>query len=136
MVLIKRYPNRKLYDTTAKRYITLRQVAELIYRGHAIQVIDHASGEDLTSLTLAQVVLEMEKRSGGSLPLAALIALLQAGSSTLLTHPVTLDEQALLQIWSQHNLPTRDDLQKLIEQVEELTMKVDALSHPSPPPDA
>ena len=53
MPLIKRYPNRKLYDTEAKQYVTLEQIAELIRSGKDVQVIDHESGEDLTALTLS-----------------------------------------------------------------------------------
>lgn len=132
MVLIKRYPNRKLYDTAAKQYITLRQVADLIYRGHEVQVVDHLSGEDLTAITLTQVVLELEKRSGSVPPPAALIAWLQAGSSAPLANPAVPDEHTLLQFWNQHNLPTRDDLQRLIQQVEDLTAKVEALTSAFP----
>jgi polyhydroxyalkanoate synthesis repressor PhaR len=57
MPLIKRYPNRKLYDTEAKSYITLEGVAALIRNGEDVQVIDHESGEDLTTLTLTQIIL-------------------------------------------------------------------------------
>ena len=62
MVTIKRYPNRKLYNTEAKQYITLEGVADLIRQGAEIQVVDHASGEDLTALTLTQITLEQEKK--------------------------------------------------------------------------
>jgi polyhydroxyalkanoate synthesis repressor PhaR len=76
MILIKRYPNRKLYNTTTKQYITLNGLADLIREGEEIQVIDHASGDDLTAVTLTQVVLEQEKKQSGlwsSFPLADLI---------------------------------------------------------------
>ncbi|MGD8735253.1 MAG: polyhydroxyalkanoate synthesis regulator DNA-binding domain-containing protein, partial [Anaerolineae bacterium] len=55
MTRIKRYPNRKLYDTEAKQYITLEGIAALIRQGNEVQVIDHATGEDLTALTLTQI---------------------------------------------------------------------------------
>lgn len=131
MLLIKRYPNRKLYNTAAKQYITLLQVAELIYHGHEIRVVDHASGEDLTAVTLAQVVLELEKRSGGFLSPPALIALLQAGVHAQPILPLS-EEFLLQQIWKQHDLPTRDDLQRLLAQVEDLAAKVEALIEASP----
>lgn len=76
MVLIKRYPNRKLYNTDTKQYITLDGLADLVRDGAEIQVIDHASGEDLTSVTLTQVILDQEKKHSGlwsSFPLADLI---------------------------------------------------------------
>ncbi len=67
MVVIKRYPNRKLYDTIAKQYITLDGVAELVRQGSEIKVVDHASGEDLTAFTLTQIILEQEKKRMGYL---------------------------------------------------------------------
>jgi polyhydroxyalkanoate synthesis repressor PhaR len=85
MPLIKRYPNRKLYDTEAKQYITLEGIAELVRRGEEIQVIDHASGEDLTSLTLTQIIYEQEKKQSGVLPKSVLSGLIQAGSEKLST---------------------------------------------------
>ena len=60
--LIKKYANRKLYDTRTSRYITLDGIAELVREGHEINVVDRANGTDLTQLTLSQVVLSHEKR--------------------------------------------------------------------------
>ena len=85
MAFIKRYPNRKLYDTEAKQYITLDGIAELIREGQDIQVIDHATGEDLTTLTLTQIILEQEKKRSGFLPQAVLTGLVQAGGDRLST---------------------------------------------------
>ena len=59
--LIKKYANRKLYDTRTSRYITLDGIAELVREGHEIKVVDRANGNDLTQLTLSQVVLFHEK---------------------------------------------------------------------------
>ncbi|CAN5548897.1 polyhydroxyalkanoate synthesis regulator DNA-binding domain-containing protein [soil metagenome] len=83
MPLIKRYPNRKLYDTEAKRYVTLDQLTALIQQGADVQVVDHESGEELTSLTLAQIILEQEKKRAGFLPLNLLTDLIRSGGSTL-----------------------------------------------------
>lgn len=83
MLVIKRYPNRKLYDTEAKQYITLEGVAELIRAGEEVQVIDHVSEEDLTALTLAQIIFEQEKKRNGLLPLSVLSGLIQAGGDRL-----------------------------------------------------
>jgi polyhydroxyalkanoate synthesis repressor PhaR len=60
--LIKKYANRKLYDTRTSRYITLEGIAQLVRDGHDIKVVDRDDGRDLTQLTLSQVVLEEEKR--------------------------------------------------------------------------
>lgn len=85
MPVIKRYPNRKLYNTEAKRYITLQEIATLLRQGEEIQVVDHATGEDLTALTLSQVILEQEKRRSGFLPQPVLAGLIQAGGERLST---------------------------------------------------
>src|SRR5437588_12356237 len=60
--LIKKYANRKLYDTRASRYITLDGIAQLVRDGHEIKVVDRDNGNDLTHVTLSQIVLSEEKR--------------------------------------------------------------------------
>src|SRR5262252_7296774 len=60
--LIKKYANRKLYDTRTSRYITLEGIAQLVRDGHEIKVVDRDDGRDLTQVTLSQIVLEEEKR--------------------------------------------------------------------------
>jgi polyhydroxyalkanoate synthesis repressor PhaR len=78
MVVIKRYPNRKLYDTAAKQYIALEGVAELVRKGSEIKVVDHTTGEDLTALTLTQIILEQEKKRPGLLTHSFLTDLIRA----------------------------------------------------------
>ncbi|HEX6304119.1 MAG TPA: polyhydroxyalkanoate synthesis regulator DNA-binding domain-containing protein [Anaerolineales bacterium] len=85
MRLIKRYPNRKLYDTADKCYVTLDDLAALICAGHEIQVLDNTCGEDLTAITLTQIIFEKEKRQGDFLPKSVLTGLIQAGGDTLST---------------------------------------------------
>lgn len=85
MRLIKRYPNRKLYDTKDKRYVTLNDIARLIRDGEEVQVSDHTTGEDLTALTLTQIIVEQEKRHAGFLPRSVLTGLVQAGGERLST---------------------------------------------------
>jgi polyhydroxyalkanoate synthesis repressor PhaR len=82
-MLIKRYPNRKLYETEAKRYITHEHVAELLRQGEEVRVVDYATGEDLTSQVLSQVIAEQEKKRGGFVPRPVLTGLIQAGGATL-----------------------------------------------------
>jgi len=60
--LIKKYANRKLYDTRTSRYITLDEIAQLVRDGHEIKVVDRDNGSDLTKVTLSQIVLSEEKR--------------------------------------------------------------------------
>jgi polyhydroxyalkanoate synthesis repressor PhaR len=83
MIIVKRYPNRKLYNTEAKRYVTLDGIAELIREGEEIQILDHGNGEDLTAVTLSQIIYEQEKKEGGFLPRPLLTGLIQSGGQTL-----------------------------------------------------
>ena len=85
MPVIKRYPNRKLYDTEAKKYITLDGIAELIRQGEEVVVIDHTTNEDLTAVTLTQIIFEQEKKSSGFLPQSVLTGLVRAGGDTMNT---------------------------------------------------
>jgi polyhydroxyalkanoate synthesis repressor PhaR len=83
MPLIKRYPNRKLYDTEAKHYVSLDDIAGLIREGAEVQVVDHATGEDVTSLVLMQIIVGQEKRRRSILPQPVITDLIQAGGDTL-----------------------------------------------------
>lgn len=83
MPQIKRYPNRKLYNTEAKRYVTLDDITEMIREGDDITVIDHESGDDLTTLTLTQIILEQEKKKTGFLPRSLLTSLIRTGGDTV-----------------------------------------------------
>ena len=65
--LIKKYPNRRLYDTKTSSYITLVNVKELVLQNEAFQVIDAKSGDDLTRSILLQIILEEE--GGGGAPM-------------------------------------------------------------------
>ena len=60
--VIKRYTNRKLYDTVESRYVTLDEIALMIKEGVEVQIVDNRTKEDLTSVTLAQIIFEEEKK--------------------------------------------------------------------------
>jgi len=81
--LIKRYGNRKMYDTQASRYVTLDNVAELVRTGEDLRIIDNDNGEDLTAVTFAQIIFEEEKRKNGLLGLPVLRWIIQQGGATL-----------------------------------------------------
>jgi polyhydroxyalkanoate synthesis repressor PhaR len=80
--IIKRYTNRKLYDTDESRYVTLPEIAEMVKDGHDVRIIDNRSKEDLTSVTLAQIIYEEEKRSSGT-PLFVLKGMIRHGGDKL-----------------------------------------------------
>ena len=79
--VIKRYSNRKLYDTQESRYVTLEEIEEMIRAGKEMSVVDAASGEDLTSVTLTQIILENERAHRGSLPTGFLHQLIKHGEA-------------------------------------------------------
>jgi polyhydroxyalkanoate synthesis repressor PhaR len=83
LVVVKRYPNRKLYNTAAKRYVSLDILADLIRQGEDVQVLDHVTGDDVTVPVLAQIIAEQERKQGGFLPLPLLTGWIQAGGETL-----------------------------------------------------
>jgi polyhydroxyalkanoate synthesis repressor PhaR len=68
-VVIKKYENRRLYDTTNSRYVNLEEVAQLLQMGYDVQVIDAASGEDITRLILTQIIVEDAKTPETGFPL-------------------------------------------------------------------
>ena len=179
MRVIKRYSNRKLYDTETKQYVTLDQLANLVREGTELQVVDNSSGEDLTALTLSQIILEQEKKQRGFLPRPVLNALIESGGKPLSTlrqrletplgfikqvdieierriqiliqrgeiaeehgrklrdqllenRPImgfsnTPKDEDIEKILNDHNIPTNQDLQHLITQLETLSQKIDEL---------
>jgi polyhydroxyalkanoate synthesis repressor PhaR len=82
-LLIKRYPNRKLYNTHTKEYISLEQLTDLVRQGVEIRVVDQLHGEDQTAITLSQILLQQEKRQSGFLPIPLLTILVQTGGDAL-----------------------------------------------------
>jgi polyhydroxyalkanoate synthesis repressor PhaR len=79
--VIKRYSNRKLYDTQESRYVTLEEIEEMIRAGREVSVVDAATGEDLTSVTLTQIILENERNHRANLPAAFLHQLIKHGEA-------------------------------------------------------
>jgi polyhydroxyalkanoate synthesis repressor PhaR len=180
MPVIKRYPNRKLYDTETKQYITLEGIAELIREGRDLQVLDYSTREDLTALTLSQIIFEQQKKHSGFLPSPVLRGLIKAGGDTFNTLWSTLastlgfwryvdeeierrvqglvregkltreeschmldklvrrernlhgghwpEEQELERLLAERGMPTRVDLQQIVEQLDELAGKLQELS--------
>ncbi len=77
--IIKRYANRKLYDTEHSRYVTLDQISEMIRAGDDVKIVDNKTKEDLTTVTLAQIIFEEEKKQRSFLPLNAMRNIIQSG---------------------------------------------------------
>jgi polyhydroxyalkanoate synthesis repressor PhaR len=81
--VIKRYANRKLYDTQRSRYVTLDQIADMIRGGDDVKIVDNNSKEDLTTVTLAQIIFEEEKKQKSFLPLHAMRNIIQSGGERI-----------------------------------------------------
>ncbi|MCZ6605562.1 MAG: polyhydroxyalkanoate synthesis repressor PhaR [Alphaproteobacteria bacterium] len=67
-IIIKKYANRRLYDTRASRYVTLENLAEMVRAGDAFEVVDAKTGEDLTRQVLAQIIFDAEAKGANMLP--------------------------------------------------------------------
>jgi polyhydroxyalkanoate synthesis repressor PhaR len=79
--VIKRYGNRKLYDTAARRYVALPELARLVAGGAELRVLDQRSGEDVTALVLAQLVLEQVRERSARIPGQLLARLVRLGAA-------------------------------------------------------
>ncbi|NTU63515.1 MAG: hypothetical protein HGB05_08950 [Chloroflexi bacterium] len=101
MPLIKRYANRKLYDTESKRYITLDGIAEMIRQQQDVKVVDHETGEDITALTQAQIIFEQERKLRSGIPRTVFTNIIQTSSDTL------------SQVW--HALIPPEELKKAVD---------------------
>lgn len=83
--VIKRYSNRKLYDTKDSKYVTLQQIGEMVRAGEEVQIIDNATKEDKTEVTLALIISEDLKSQPRSVPLGTLRDLIQERGERLLS---------------------------------------------------
>ena len=83
---IKRYANRKLYDTRESRYVTLEHIAAMVRAGDDIRVVDNTTQTDMTTATLAQIIFEEEKATP-RLSLAGLRGIIQSATPPVPTVP-------------------------------------------------
>lgn len=83
--IIKRYSNRKLYDTKDSQYVTLQQIGEMVRRGEHVRIIDNKTKEDKTEVTLALIISEDLKNRPSSVPLGTLRTLIQVRGERLLS---------------------------------------------------
>ena len=78
-IVIKKYENRRLYDTSNSRYINLDEIAQLIRDGRDVQVVDAATGEDITRPVLTQIIMDQAKEPDSTFPLDMLSPVLWPG---------------------------------------------------------
>ena len=89
--LVKRYGNRKLYDTSESRYVTLEEIGRWVKAGEEVKILENDTGEDLTAVTFAQIILEEERRKSGLLSLRMLREIIQHGEAALQGLAATVD---------------------------------------------
>jgi len=82
-ILIKKYANRRLYNTDTSKYVTLNQVSDLVRGGTAVEVVDAKTGEDVTAFILTQIVVEEAKTKNILLPAPLLHVIIQYGDNIL-----------------------------------------------------
>ena len=85
--LITRHANRKLYDPTAKRYVSLSDIVDLVVGGDSVKVVEHPGGEDATPRILAQALVDLVKRKASSLPAGLMESLVRLASGARLPAP-------------------------------------------------
>jgi polyhydroxyalkanoate synthesis repressor PhaR len=146
--LIKKYANRKLYDTQTSRYITLEGIAELVRDGHEIQVVDRDTGQDLTQVILSQIVLSAEKRGPARLMDAGADAIHDRGQALLDYVRKTLNvpgdlvnqverrrgdleamvDEAIERALRRLRIPSRHDIDRLNERIDKLSAELKKLN--------
>lgn len=85
--LITRHANRKLYDPTAKRYVSLADIVDLVVAGESVRVVEHPGGEDATPRILAQALVDLVKHRAQSLPGGLMETLLRLAGGARLPQP-------------------------------------------------
>ena len=81
--VIKRYTNRKLYDTQESRYVTLEEIAGMVKAGEDVQIVDNRTGKDLTEVTLAQILYEEQKKQTTRMPLGLLKEIIRTRGTSI-----------------------------------------------------
>jgi polyhydroxyalkanoate synthesis repressor PhaR len=140
--LIKKYANRKLYDTRTSRYITLEGISRLVRDGHDIEVVERDSGRDLTPLVLSQIVMGEEKRGddngsevlqdrGQALleyvrrTLSAPAALVSSEMGRRRSEFEDLVDTAVARALEKLSIPSRRDIDALSARIDELERRIE-----------
>lgn len=108
---IKRYSNRKLYDLAESRYVTLQDIAAFLQEGIEVRIVDNKTSKDITSVTMAQVLLEQERKRTGGLPLNMLRNIITS-SGELIQKKLTTPVMAMAGEAEKNLLSLRDETEK------------------------
>jgi polyhydroxyalkanoate synthesis repressor PhaR len=134
--IIRRYENRKLYDTERKCYVSLADLAELIREGQEVQVVESPSGEDVTARTLTNIIVEAERDGQEPLSSGFLHDVIRWGGKVVTVTVDQVEQQfdRLVRASLERLKPVREareEMQALMERIGELEAKVDAMKGPS-----
>ncbi len=109
MHLIKKYVNRKLYDTTDKCYLTMDRLAELIKAGAEVSIIDNETGDDLTSTIVSQLLAREDSGTDKAVPSRVLMQMLRKGRGTLFGYG-----KKYVALWQSALTMSKDEIEKLV----------------------
>jgi len=136
--LIRRYENRKLYDTEAKAYVSLADLGRLVREGHELRVEEHPGGEDITAQTLMRLIADEERSGRTPLPNAFLHDVVRLGDRF-----VSAGRDRFERAWNGATelvlerigplQQARDDMRRLTERLDELEREIRALREPGEP---
>lgn len=131
---IKRYTNRKLYDTESSEYVSLSDIGELVRAGETVEVVDNATGEDLTAQTLTQIILEEGKDGHEVIPSDLLHQLLRrseemvdSGIDQIRSTVDELVRSSLGRLQRLVQTPRSEELDELRTQLRELEQRLSIL---------
>ena len=151
--LIKKYANRKLYDTRTSHYVTLEGIAELVRNGHEIKVVDRDNGHDLTQVILSQIVLSQEKHGPARLVDAGGEVIHERGQALLdyvrktLNVPADLRNQmerrredleeradeTIERALRRLRIPSHKDIDRINQRLDRISAQLKTLGVPEPP---
>ena len=106
---IKKYANRKMYDRTDKRYITMAQLSKLIKSGEEVSIVDNSTGDDLTSSIVSQLIGREEKDKDRGVSPRVLMQLLRKGGGTLTDYA-----KKYTSLWQNAFTMAEDEVDKLV----------------------
>jgi polyhydroxyalkanoate synthesis repressor PhaR len=109
MHIIKKYSNRKLYDTVDKRYLTMDQLAELIKAGAEVSILDNETGENLTASIVSQLLAREKGDAEKAVPSGVLIQMLRKGRGTLFGYG-----KKYISLWQSAFTLSREEIEKLV----------------------
>ena len=109
---IKRYANRKLYDTKSKKYITLDKIAKLLKAGEEISVLDNKTGEDITAATVSQILARAKKGQADNGASNVMIQLLRKGPGTLVDYG-----KKYVSLWDRALTMADEEIDRLVERL-------------------